>query len=289
MADDNLQKDLNMEISWILFGTGPSMINAFKEGELEIGYMGLPPAIIGIDKGVPIKCVAGGHIEGTLIIAKKAYKKISQFNDNIYEVLSQFKGKTIGTTSKGSIHDVILNYYLEANNLKNEIRVKNYDQAEFIALDMRKGIIEGGVGTPALGVFASTIVKSHIIVPPERLWKNNPSYGVFFRKDIIESNPEIILKFLSYHKKASILIKNYPIQAAKIISNTMKILSENYVQSILRISPKYCIALSEGYINATMEFVKILFKQGYIKRELQINDIFVFDFINRIHPENDHY
>ncbi len=289
MADDNLQKDLNMEISWILFGTGPSMINAFKEGELEIGYMGLPPAIIGIDKGVPIKCVAGGHIEGTLIIAKKGYKKISQFNDNIYEVLSQFKGKTIGTTSKGSIHDVILNFYIEENNLKNEITVKNYDQAEFIALDMRKGIIEGGVGTPALGAFASTIVKSHIIVPPEKLWKNNPSYGIFFRKDIIESNPELILKFLSYHKKASILIKKSPIQAAKIISNTIKILSENYVQSILKISPKYCIALSEGYVNATMEFVKILYKQGYIKRELQINDIFVFDFINKIHPENNHY
>ncbi len=74
MEGDDLGNDLKIDINWILFGTGPAMIEAFKNKKLDIGYMGLPPAIIGIDKGVPIKCVAGGHVEGTIMIAKKNTK-----------------------------------------------------------------------------------------------------------------------------------------------------------------------------------------------------------------------
>ena len=132
MSNDELEKDLKLKVNWFLFGTGPLMVEAFKRGELDIGYMGLPPAIIGVDNNVPIKCVAGGHVEGTILVGKKSHKTISQFNYDMYETLAQFKGCVIGTPSIGSIHDAILNYYLETHNLKEEIEVKNYKQAEYI-------------------------------------------------------------------------------------------------------------------------------------------------------------
>ncbi|MFX1411918.1 MAG: ABC transporter substrate-binding protein, partial [Promethearchaeota archaeon] len=152
MENDDLKNDLKKDIHWILFGTGPAMIEAFKNEELDIGYMGLPPAIIGIDNGVSIKCVAGGHVEGTIMVAPREYKSMIQLDNNMQKVLSQFKGKTIGVPSKGSIHDVILNHYLKKYGLLNEVEVKNYRQAEFIAVDMKDNIIEGGVGTPALAI-----------------------------------------------------------------------------------------------------------------------------------------
>ena len=46
-----------------------------ENNELDIGYIGLPPAIIGIEQGVPIKCVAGGHVEGTILCAKKKIQR----------------------------------------------------------------------------------------------------------------------------------------------------------------------------------------------------------------------
>ena len=113
MGNETLNKDLNKEIQWKMFGTGPAMIEAFLNKNLDIGYMGLPPAIIGIDKEVPIKCVAGGHVEGTVMVANKDYKTLFQLDNKISNVLSQFKGKALGVPSKGSIHDVILNFYLE--------------------------------------------------------------------------------------------------------------------------------------------------------------------------------
>ena len=289
MGNKDLNNDFNMEIRWNLFGTGPSMVKAFQNKKLDIGYMGLPPAIIGIDKGVPIKCVAGGHVEGTIMVAHKELKTLAQLNNDLSDVFSQFKGHAVGVPSKGSIHDVILNFYLKKYGLLEDVEVKHYKQAEFIALDMQKGILEGGVGTPALAVFSSTIFDSHLIIPPDFLWRDNPSYGIFFHEDIIDKEPEIVLKFLIHNKAASLLLRESPTRAAKIISTTFEILTESYVSAVLKISPKYCIALSEGYVKSTMEFVRTLKDLGYIKKNLKINDIFDFKFVQEVHPESEHY
>ncbi|KKN04505.1 hypothetical protein LCGC14_1096700 [marine sediment metagenome] len=291
MGNNELEKDLKMKVNWSLFGTGPLMVEAFKQEKLDLGYMGLPPALIGIDNNVPIKCVAGGHVEGTIFIGKKNHKPITLLNNDIGKVLEQFKGNIIGTPSVGSIHDAILNYYLEKHELKDKITVKNYKQAEYIAIDMDKGLLEGGVGTPALAVFAQTILESHIIVPPNYLLPDNPSYGIFFHENIIKDQPEIVIKFLEHHKKASHLLRENQEKASKIISKTFTILNNNYkyAQSILEISPKYCISLSEGYLNSTQGFVNTMHTLGYIKEKLAPNKIFTHDFVKQVHPEKDHY
>jgi len=291
MGNDELEKDLGVKVSWRLFGTGPLMVDAFKQDKLDLGYMGLPPALIGIDNGVPIKCVAGGHVEGTVCIGKRNHKPITLLNDDMGKVLEQFKGDVIGTPSVGSIHDAILNYYLEKHELKDQITVKNYKQAEYIAIDMEKGLLEGGVGTPALAVFAQTILDSHLIVPPNYFLPDNPSYGIFFHEKLIEKYPELVVKFLEHHKKASHILRDNQDKASKIISKTFTILNNNnkYVKSILEISPKYCIALSEGYLDSTKGFVNTMHTLGYIKEKLTSSEIFTFDFVKQVHPEKDHY
>ncbi|MFX0020322.1 MAG: ABC transporter substrate-binding protein [Promethearchaeota archaeon] len=289
MESEHLEKEINRKINWILFGTGPAMVKAFKNEELDIGYMGLPPAIIGIDKGVPIKCVAGGHIEGTIMIAKKLYKNMVDLNNNMEKVLSQFKGKVIGVPSKGSIHDVILNYYLKKYKLLEEVEIRNYGQAEFIAVDMKEGVIDGGVGTPALAVFASTILDSQIIIEPNHLWPNNPSYGIFFHLNFIKNQPQLIIKFLEYHKNASYLLRTSQSLAAEKIAKSFEIIDKSYAESVLKISPKYCVSLSKEYINTTMEFVNKLHELGYIKKKLKKSDIFLTEFVQKIHPEENHY
>jgi len=289
MEGKDLEKDMKIDVNWILFGTGPAMVKAFKDNKLDIGYMGLPPAIIGIDQGVQIKCVAGGHVEGTVMVAKRQYNTQKQLDNRLDKVFLQFKGKAIGVPSKGSIHDVILNYYLEKFSLLDDITVKNYEQAEFIAKDIRDGTLEGGVGTPALAAFAATIFESHLIIEAKDLWANNPSYGIFAHKKLIQTDPELVLKFLSYHKNASNLLRNSPSIAAERISKSFKIIDKNYVETVLKISPKYCISLSEGYLNATAKFVETLYNLEYIKKKIKEKDIFDFKFVDKIHPEPEHY
>jgi NitT/TauT family transport system substrate-binding protein len=265
------------------------MVQAFKNNELDIGYIGLPPAIIGIEQGVPIKCVAGGHVEGTIMCAKRKYKDDVQLDNDVLKVMSQFKGAAIGVPAKGSIHDVILKYYIDKYNLQDEIEVINYKQPELIALDMKNNKLEGGVGTPCLAVFASTLLESRLIIQADNLWANNPSYGVFFHENLIKSHPELVLGFLSLHKKSATLLRESPDMAARLIANTVEMTTEEYVKAVLEISPKYCIALSEGYVKSSIEFIEALHRLGYIKRKLKVEEIFEFQFVEKVHPEHHHY
>ena len=141
MGNDDLEKDLGVKINWYLFGTGPLMVEAFKKGKLDLGYMGLPPALVGIDNNVPIKCVAGGHVEGTIFIGKSKHKTISQLNDDMFETLTQFKGCAIGTPSVGSIHDAILNYYLCSSDRRMGKRVKDvYPDILYKSMDIDRTV-----------------------------------------------------------------------------------------------------------------------------------------------------
>jgi NitT/TauT family transport system substrate-binding protein len=288
MDNPKFNQDLNIQINWRQFGTGPAMVAAFKKKELDAGYMGLPPAVIGIEQGVPIKCVAGGHVEGTIMVAKKDFKSDKQLG-NLLDVFQQFKGKKIGTPSKGSIHDVILNHNLEKFNFVDEIEVKNYKQAELIALDMEKGKLNAGVGTPALFVFAKSMFDCHLTIHPDNLWENNPSYGVFFHQDIINNRQDLVKKFLKWHKWASQELRISQKDAAEKISKIINVATKEYIYDVLGVSPKYCIALSDGYISSTMKFIESLFKLNYIKRILEPYEIFDRSQVDVIHPEENHY
>ena len=106
--------------------------------------------MMGIERGMNIKCVGGGHIEGTVMVANNTYNSYHELND-LQTVLNQFKGKTIGTPTRGFIHDVIIRSMVK----DMDITIKNYTWADFIPDAILDQEIAAGVGTPSLATVAS--------------------------------------------------------------------------------------------------------------------------------------
>lgn len=284
MGTDWLEK-AGIHAEWKLFASGPDIVKAFANGEIDLGYIGLPPAIIGIDRGIPIKCVAGGHVEGTVLIAQKNYRTLDELGD-IDAVLAQFQGKIIGSPPKGSIHDVIINNAIKQAKL--DIGVKNFAWTDFVLEALVDNEIDAAIGTPSLAVAASRACGARIVIPPSKLWQNNPSYGIVVRKALMQE-PEVILRFLEMHEKASNSIRENPRGAAKMVSKLTGIVDEDFVLEAYRISPKYCASLSSEFVRSTMAFVPVLHELKYISRLLKENEIFEYSFINSIHKEPPHY
>jgi NitT/TauT family transport system substrate-binding protein len=284
MGMDWLEK-AGIKVTWKLFASGPDIVKAFANKEIDIGYIGLPPAIIGIDRGVPIICVAGGHVEGTVLIAHNEYRTLSELRD-IEAVMQQFEGKIIGSPPKGSIHDVIINNII--NEAKLDIKVKNFPWTDFVLEALIDQHIDAAVGTPSLATAASHACETKIIIPPDQLWKNNPSYGIVIRKELM-NNPEIIMRFIQLHEKASNFIRKNPEKAARIVSTLIGIVDEDFVFDTYGISPKYCSMLSSGFVSSTMAFVPVLHRLKYISRIISQDEIFDFSFINIVHKELQHY
>src|SRR5659263_26973 len=212
MSTDWLEK-AGINATWKLYASGPDIVKAFENREIDIGYIGLPPAIIGIDRGVPIICVAGGHMEGTVLIAQKEYRTLSELRD-IQAVMRQFEGKIIGSPPEGSIHDVIINNII--NEAKLDIRIKNFPWTDFVLEALIDRDIDAAVGTPSLAAAAVRACEAKMIIPPDQLWKNNPSYGIVIRKELMK-NPDIIMRFLELHEKASNFIRKKLEEAARMV------------------------------------------------------------------------
>lgn len=288
MAQDVLKKRAGINAEWKLFGTGPAIVNAFRNGELDIAYIGLPPAIIGISNGVKIKCIAGGHIEGTVLCSKGQYKGFPEI-DNIKDVLEQFCGLKIGVPGKGSMHDVIITEYLDRFELKNDIEIANFRWADEVLEAVVKDRVSAAIGTPALAVAVQRYAEGKMLYPPSKIWPNNPSYGILVSSDLLIRDMEAVKVFLRLHEDATAFIRKSPHEAARIISDYVGIVDESFVMETLNVSPKYCAKITNGYIQATMDFAKALNKLGYIKRDIAQDEIFDTSLIDDIHQSEDHY
>ena len=270
---------------WKLFASGPDIVNAFANKEIDLAYIGLPPAIIGIDRGIPIICVAGGHVEGTVMIARQEFGTFDELK-NINAVLVQFNGKVIGSPPKGSIHDIIINNVIEEEDF--DIKVKNFPWTDFVLEALVDGHIDGAVGTPSLAVAASRANNSRIVIPPDALWPNNPSYGIVVRTELLDF-PDLIKGFLELHEKASNFIREKPGDAARIVSGLTGIVDEDFVREAYRVSPKYCASLSRDFVDSTMAFIPVLRRMKYISGNPSESKIFKRAYIDMVHKGPSHY
>ena len=275
-----------LRADWKLFASGPDIISAMQQGGLDLGYIGLPPVIIGIGRGLPLACIAGGHVEGTVMVAGPDKKTLGEAG-SMPAFLSQFNGMAIGTPPRGSIHDVIVSELLREHSIDG-VEVRNYPWADFLADALGSGEIACAAGTPALAVTARRYGNARLAVPPDRLWPFNPSYGIVVMRSLLEQG-DLLLRFLAAHEEACGRIRRDPASCARTVAAITGMVDEAFVREAYRISPKYCAALPPEYIASTMKFVPVLQELGYIPRLVRADEIFEPSLIARVHPGAHHY
>ena len=288
MARSDTPERLGAEIDWKLMGTGPAIVESFRKGELDLAYIGLPPAIIGMDRGVDIVCVAGGHMEGTVMAGRSMYQDLAKLKE-AGAVLAQFRGKRIGVPGKGSIHDVILKDELERAGLGQDVEIVNYRWADQVTEAVVHNVVAAAVGTPALAIALNRFADGRVLIPPSMLWPNNPSYGIVVQRAFLSEHADLLARFLGLHEEAAQFIRKQPREAARMIADFVGIIDEAFAIDTLKISPKYCAQLSPAFIESTERFIPVLRQLGYISSVISRERIFQCDLIKRIHPAGDHY
>ncbi len=283
MAKPEFLKGFKAGADWRLFGTGPAIVKAFDEGALDMAYIGLPPAVIGIAGGLPLKCIAGGHMEGT-VVASRNYSHAWPTETDIGRIFSECK--IIGVPGTGSIHDLIIKDTVEKYGLKAMIR--NFPWADQVLEAFVKREVDTVCGTPALAQAVRQFADGAIICPPSLLWPGNPSYGIVIKEPLLKERG-MLSDFLAVHEEASRFLRGHRAEAARLIPAYMGVVDEEFAAGALSISPKYCAALSPLYVDCTMRLSDRQLELGYISRPVKMEEVFDFEIIREVHPEPDHY
>ncbi len=286
--DSLIEKRLGVESRWRLYGTGPAMVEAFGKEEIDLGFIGLPPAMIGLSAGVPLVCVGGGHVEGTVVVGGRAFRPLEESKD-LGNFLAQFQGFKVGIPSRGSIHDVIFRHLLESHGIV-DVEIVNYSWADLILHGLRRGDVHAAVGTPPLAILCRQELGMRVLAGPGGLWPFNPSYGIVAARNTVTGPVSGLLEgFLKIHEECCNLLREFPGRAARTVSLALPGVEEAFVLRTLEVSPRYCASLPALYVRSCLAFGPAMLRLGYLKRVPAEHEMFDFRFICKVHPEAHHY
>jgi NitT/TauT family transport system substrate-binding protein len=281
--DKNLFEKAGIEAKIIEYQGGPPMIPAFRNNEIDIGFLGGPPAIAAMDKGIDVSIYGFAHMEGSAIIVRK---------DSPYKKVEDLKGRLIAVPVFGSIQDVLTRITLKNHNLEPIKDVKLMEAGELGGVGqlptlLKKGDVDAYVAWPPFNEIPLVKGFGRPLLKPEQMVPHNPCCVIAAHNEFVRKNPAVFEKIMKITRDASIFSLAYPDEAARSINNVVGY-DKDVATFSLQFAGNYCALPSSEAVNTTMNILKDMKALGYIKRDLSEDRVFNLNYAKAIHPEAPH-
>lgn len=203
------EKELIPNASWAQFGSGGAIREALIAGELDIGAMGIPPALIGINAGAPWT-IEAGLCQMPLGLQSMEYDDLADFGP----------ADKIALPSPGSIQHILLSMYAQQtfgdpNKYDGQIIAMAHPDG---AAALLTGQIAGHFTSPPY-IFQELDAGAHWVVDGYQAFGDRFTFlVVVVNEDFKARCPECWDNVLTAIKEAITLIENDPDQAAEILA-----------------------------------------------------------------------
>jgi NitT/TauT family transport system substrate-binding protein len=252
---------LNVEVAGV-FRAGPELMSAFAAQELDIGYVGLAPAITAVANGTAaVRYIAQVNREGSAIVVAKGAT---------YNNLADLRGKVVTIPGHATMQDFLLRKAFKNERVPfSDIKLLVLKPPEMIpALD--KGDMDAFIAWEPYPAKAVTSNTGKVLINSHSMWKDHPCCAVVAGDDFIKTYPEIIKKIQEVHTKACEFIKNNQDEAIDIgvkytgmDKQTIKKALENILYN------------GELQKQSVAEFVDYLKELRYIKPDISQKDLLI--------------
>ena len=264
-ADKILDKELpGWEIKWEKLVNTASIREAMLSGNLDVGFMAIPPFLIGYSNGMKWKMFTGlSSVPVGLVTWKDSIKTLSDFTDNDRIALPQ----------PGSIQHMLLSMAAEkhlgnAGYFDNMLITMAHPDG-MNALLQKKDVTAHFTSPP--------FIMQELKIPGFRLILNGKeaagsdfTFAVGTVTDSFSSkSPEAVAAIINAIKTASEIIKNEPDRSAEILSGEYQSDKEEILEYIKRDDIIYSTE-----INGTDIFIDYMKKSGYVKPEINFTGIY---------------
>lgn len=198
-----------LKISTRVYQNGMAEMDGFKAGEIDIGYLGIAPALIKkINAEINITVVAAVNVNGSAIIVGKN----SQINS-----LEDLAGKNIAIPGYGTVQHFLLLLALEKVGLSKEnVSIIRGFGPSNMELMLSSGQIDGFIAWEPFCADAVTGDIGVYLVKSGELWRNHPCCVVAVRNNFLEKYRDIVFKILSIHVRATKWIQEHFEEAVEI-------------------------------------------------------------------------
>jgi len=255
-----------------VFPSGPPEMQAMLAGDLDVAYVGAAPVLSALSTGLDAKIVAGVNSQGSDLVVR---------NDLDYKGPQSLKGTTIATFPAGSIQDTILRDWLSKNNLTpdKDVFLKGMTPGDAVTAITAGKVDAVFLPTPS----PSTVVnqgKGKIVVHSGEMYPNHTCCVLVVSGKLIREHPEIVRQIIKTNDRAVAFDQQNTDEAAAIFANkTGANLAD--VESSLKEWDGSWVSDPNLIVNPVLDYAKIQYDLGYIKKPLTKDEIFDLSFYQK--------
>lgn len=236
------------------FRTGLELAAAMARGDVDVGWACLGPALLIIDKGIPVKIVGKVHNHGYAIVV----------NPNKIKDVGDLNGSTVYSPGKGSPCYLLL---LKIED-KYGIRCK---KAFMTPMNILSALVSGQIDAAALPEHYASVAEERglrVLVRSQDIWPNMPGSFIVVREELLKKDPELVKKLIEITDDGIEKIKENPDLAAKVDSKELGISENTAMKSISRLE-------WNTSINSTkiQEYIDFMYQHGILHKKLDATEI----------------
>ncbi len=253
------------------YPSGGEVMVAFAAGDVDIGYLGSPPAIIAhVNAEVPTKVIGQVNSLGSAIVVK----------DNIVDA-SDLVGKTLATPGPSTIQQFMLLTYLENNGLvvgdgPDEVQVTTVG-VTLMKASMEADEIQGFIAWQPFPADAVDSGVGHVLADSTDIWPGHICCVVGTMEKFVKDHPDEVTDYLRAHIAATKWIQQamadkesdeYDLLVQISVDFTGR--NENVVKEALE-GMDYAYSLTGAWKTSFTEYTDKLIVQGTLTQEAMDN------------------
>jgi NitT/TauT family transport system substrate-binding protein len=256
-----------------VFTSGPPEMQAMLAGDLDVAYVGAAPVLSAVSTGLDAKIVAGVNTQGSDLVVRQ---------DLNYTSPQDLKGLKIATYPAGSIQDTILRNWLSQNNITPDKDVQIISVSG--SGDAVTAITAGKVDAVFLPTPSPSVIvdqgKGKIVVHSGEMYPNHTCCVLVVSGKLIREHPEIVRQIIKTNDKAVAYNEQNSDDAAAIFANKTGSKLEDVKASLKEWDGSWA-SDPNIIINPVLDYAKIQYNLGYIKKPLTKDDLFDLSFYQK--------
>jgi len=245
-----------LQVEWLQMGSGGAIREAFIAGEIDVAVMGIPPFLIGWDKGVPWKVAAGMNV---MPLSLQTYKE--EIN-SLADLTAEDK---VAYPSPGSIQHILLSMAAEKQlgspTALDDIGVAMAHPDAAAALINQKDITAHFTSPPYNFEELSNEGIKVVVDGTEAFGTEFTFLVAVASNELYENNPQAYAAYVMGIAEASNFINENPEEAAKILAPVFNLDEETTL--------KYITWPGMNYVTTPlglMGFSDFMVDAGYIEK-----------------------
>jgi NitT/TauT family transport system substrate-binding protein len=257
-----------LDVQLVPFNSGTDLVEALEQGKIDIGYCGITPVTMAIDKGVSLKIVAPVNLEGSgIIVSKKS--NITRPKD--------LSGKKVAIPHNGSVQELLLHIYLEDN--KVDPSTLNYltEEVPMMPLGLKEGSFDAYIAWEPFVSESEDYGFGDVLLESQNIWPHHPCCVVVVKDEFIKNRPLTLSKFLKVHVSATNYINKYPEKNIIFLSKKIGTLSDLELEGLAHV--EYIALPDFKYEENLLKMVQLQKHMDYIKNNLTLNQIADFSYL----------